>query len=137
MPPGEFWKKYDAGEFGKPVTNINDPDFQRWVALVERMPVDKQLEAVAKKLQVLNPGFDGRVTPKIENGAVTGLTINTDNVTDLSPVRALPWLTALYCWPLSANGQVVRPIAAGWPAPQKLLCPFTQVSTCRRWPACQ
>ena len=36
----------------------------------------------------LNPGFDGKVTPMIENGVVTELQFVTDNVTDISPVRA-------------------------------------------------
>jgi hypothetical protein len=42
---------------------------------VAAMPAEKQIEAVAKKLQKLNPGFDGTATginaiaaPKIENG---------------------------------------------------------------------
>ena len=30
---------------------------------VAGMPAEKQVKAVAKKLQELNPGFDGKVTP--------------------------------------------------------------------------
>ena len=62
---------------------------------VAALPAEKQVEAVAKKLQELNPGFDGKVTgmetgtPKIENGVVTEIGFITDNVTDISPVRAL------------------------------------------------
>ena len=73
FPPAEFWKKYDAGEFGKPtsaavpsdrkpITTFNDPAFQRWVKEVAALPAEKQVEAVAKKLKELNPGFDGKVT---------------------------------------------------------------------------
>jgi hypothetical protein len=54
------------------------------------MPAEKQVKAVAKKLQELNPGFDGKVTPTIDFLDVTGLAFVTDNVTDISPVRALP-----------------------------------------------
>jgi hypothetical protein len=113
FPPAEFWKKYDAGEFNKPtsaavpadrkpITTFNAPAFQRWMKEVAALPAEKQVEAVAKKLQELNPGFDGKVngfwgndTPKIENGVVTGFGICTDNVTDISPVRALERLRSL------------------------------------------
>ena len=112
-PPAEFWKKYDAGEFGKPaaptevVADTNGPAFQQWMKTVAALPAEQQLEAVVKKLQQLNPGFDGKVTgvnenapPKIENGVVTELRFATDNVADISPVRALVGLKVLYC---SAN----------------------------------
>ena len=62
---------------------------------VAALPAEKQVEAVAKKLQELNPGFDGKVTgrwgqatPSIDNGVVTDFGFCTDNVTDISPVRA-------------------------------------------------
>ena len=72
---------------------------------VAAMPAEKQVEAVAKKLQELNPGFDGKVTPSpIENGVVTELQFLTDNVTDISPVRALAGLKAL-CAGGSHHGQ--------------------------------
>ena len=41
----------------KPITNINDPAFQQWMKTVAAMPAEKQVEAVAKKLQELNPGL--------------------------------------------------------------------------------
>jgi hypothetical protein len=105
FPPAEFWKKYDAGEFGKPVTTLNDPAFQQWMKDVAAMPAEKQVEAVAKKLQELNPGFDGNVTghselvdyPHIEKGVVTSFGFSTNNVVDISPVRALSGLKALSC----------------------------------------
>ena len=84
--PAEFWKKYDAGEFGKPdstavkpdrkpITNINDPAFQQWMKTVAALPAEKQVEAVAKKLQELNPGFDGKEGHKIEGGCGNGVEI--------------------------------------------------------------
>ena len=103
----EFWKKYDAGEFGEPASppqpnqSWNTPAFQAWMKGVQAMPAEKQVEAVSKKLMELNPGFDGIVTgndrnstPKVEGGVVTEFSVLTDNVTDISPVRAL---TKLKC----------------------------------------
>ena len=63
-----------------------------WLKQVAAMPAEKQVEAVAAKLKELNPGFDGKVTHKIEDGVVTELEFLTDNVTDISPVRALTGL---------------------------------------------
>ncbi len=90
----------------------NTPTFQKWVEDVQAMPPERQLEAVARKLTELNPGFDGKLTgccgiwanrpqtsasPKIRNGAVTELGFDTDRVSDISPVRALRRLTRLSC----------------------------------------
>jgi serine/threonine protein kinase/Leucine-rich repeat (LRR) protein len=97
-PAAEFWKKYDAGEFGKPpIATLDDPAFQQWMKVVADMPADKQVEAVSKKLQELNPGFDGKVMPKIEGGVVTEVQFVSDNVTDISPVRAFAGLKGLAC----------------------------------------
>ncbi len=89
----------------------NTPAFQKWMKDVAALPAEKQVEAVAKKLQELNPGFDGVVmgkeengTPKIERGVVTELGFLTDNVTDVSPVRALAKLKVLRC-SSSGNGK--------------------------------
>ena len=57
----------------------------------------EQVKAVAARLKELNPGFDGAVVPTIENGVVRELAFNTDDVTDLSPVRVLSRLRALKC----------------------------------------
>ena len=110
FPAAEFWKKYDAGEFGKPaaptktVTDINDPAFQQWLKDAAAMPAEKQVEAVVKKLQQLNPRFDGVATgwygsntPVIQNGVVAEFGFLTDSVTDISPVRALAGLKNLKC----------------------------------------
>jgi len=80
-----------------PVVRFKAPTFQQWMEDVQAMPAETQVEAVAKKLQELNPGFDGKVTPKIENEAVTELHFVTDHVTDISPVPALQRLTSLNC----------------------------------------
>jgi serine/threonine protein kinase/Leucine-rich repeat (LRR) protein len=72
-------------------------EFERWIKDTQKLPPDKQVQAVAKKLQDLNPGFDGKMTHKIVDGVVTELTFRTDEVTDIRPVRALKGLTALSC----------------------------------------
>ena len=102
------------GEATKPVTTLNDPAFQKWMKLVAGMTAEKQVEAVARKLQELNPGFDGKMTeiggghtPRIENGVVTGIGLVTDHVTDISPVRALAGLSGLNCYPANLpNGKL-------------------------------
>jgi hypothetical protein len=95
--PAEFWKKYDAGEFGKPIASFNDPVFKQWVKIVAALPAEQQVEAVANRLQEINPGFDGKESHKIDNGVVTALEICTDHVTDISPVRVLTGLKNLAC----------------------------------------
>ncbi len=81
-----------------------DPAFQKWVEDTQKLPAEQQIEAVSKKLIELNPGFDGKVTggdgkgpPKVESGVVLEVRFVTDNVTDISPVRALVGLKSLYC----------------------------------------
>ena len=61
------------------------------------LPPEKQVEAVVEKLRDLNPGFDGKATPKVEGGVVTELQFVTDQVTDISPIRALTGLRVLNC----------------------------------------
>ncbi|HWA98804.1 MAG TPA: protein kinase [Pirellulales bacterium] len=83
------------------------PQFEAWVKATQALPAQQQIDAVLKKLMELNPGFDGttaQTKPKIENGVVTVFTFYSDEVTDLSPVRALTGLQNLYC-PGSALGK--------------------------------
>ncbi|HVS36599.1 MAG TPA: protein kinase [Gemmataceae bacterium] len=65
---------------------------------VAALPPEKQLDAVSAKLKELNPGFDGWLNPtKDDAGAISRIEFTTDEVTNISPVRALPALTALHC----------------------------------------
>jgi hypothetical protein len=93
--PAEFWKKYGAGEFGKPTAAINDPAFQKWMQGVAVLPADEQVKAVVKKLKELNPGYDGNEEHAIENGVVAEFQISGVTRGDISPVRALTGLKAL------------------------------------------
>ena len=71
--------------------------FERWLREVARLPAARQAEAVAAKLKERNPGFDGKIQPTVEGGAVVRLVLLADAVTDLTPLRALPSLTSLGC----------------------------------------
>lgn len=83
---------------------LTAPPLQQWMKDVAALPAEKQIEAVSKKLQELNPGFDGKLTdaegrglPKVEQGTVTELTLFSDNVSDISPLRAFAGLKVLIC----------------------------------------
>ena len=75
------------------VAPFTDADVKRIAAL----PAAEQVEEVRKELMRRNPGFDGKVGHKIEDGVVTELSFipvkGQDVVTDISPVRALVGLT--------------------------------------------
>ncbi|MCU0879788.1 MAG: SUMF1/EgtB/PvdO family nonheme iron enzyme [Pirellulaceae bacterium] len=62
---------------------------------IASLPAEQQVEEVRRELMRLNPGFDGKFTPTIENGAITQLSLNTDEVLDISPVWALTKLVYL------------------------------------------
>src|SRR5262249_15057411 len=74
-PAAEFWERYDRGEFGLPA--FTDADAKRIAAL----PAAQQVEEVRKELVRRNPGFDGTVEHKIEDGVVTEIKVVTDKVT--------------------------------------------------------
>jgi serine/threonine protein kinase len=76
------------------------PSLEEWMKSVAALPAAKQVEAVAARLKVHNPDFDGRVKHLVPDSAVTDVTdleFVTDHVTDLAPVRALPRLKRLAC----------------------------------------
>src|SRR5581483_6610998 len=110
LPRDEFWKKYDAGEFGEPRA-FRTAGFDQWIKDVQAMPAEKQLEAVSRKLVELNPGFDGKMSrpfhdgpPLVEDGNVVEARILADKVSDLSPIRALSNLRQLECWATANTG---------------------------------
>ncbi len=70
---------------------------------VATLPPEQQVARVAAKLKELNPGFDGKETHKIENGAVTELALSTVGVADIGPLKALPWLKTLTLAPPTAS----------------------------------
>jgi serine/threonine protein kinase/Leucine-rich repeat (LRR) protein len=117
-PAAEFWKEVDAKQAA----------FDTWAKQVAGLPPDKQVEAVAAKLKEFNPGFDGKVTHKIDNGVVTEVQFLTDNVTDVSPVRALSKMTSLVCSGSEPqNGRLSDLSPLRGLALEKLDCSRTQV----------
>lgn len=87
--------------------SIEDP----WIAQIRTLPAPEQVQAVAAKLQELNEGFNGDVTTAIEDGVVVGLELRTDNVTDISPLRALPGLKTLMCTGSGENKGMLADLA--------------------------
>jgi tRNA A-37 threonylcarbamoyl transferase component Bud32 len=88
----------------------------------------QQLQAVVAQLVQLNPGFDGQVTPTILNDEVVELQFSTDQVEDISPVKALANLQNLVC---SGSARDSSPLADLSPlrgmALHSLDCANTQV----------
>ncbi len=112
-----------------PIAALADPAFIQWTKDVAALPAEKQVEAVVKKLQELNPGFDGEVTPKIEKGVVTEIKFLSDNVTDISPVRALAGLRVLSCVGSAVGSSKLSDLSPlqGMPL-TKLMCSNTPIS---------
>ena len=75
------------------VAPFTDADVQRIAAL----PAEQQVEEVRKELMRRNPGFDGKLEHKIEDGVVTEFRIVTDQVTDIAPIRVFNALRGLVC----------------------------------------
>jgi hypothetical protein len=73
-------------------------DKQKYEKEIGKKNAEEQVKAIAAKLKGLNPGFDPKtVKPTFKKGVVIGLQFPTDNVTDISPVQALPRLQQLNC----------------------------------------
>ncbi len=70
---------------------------ESWFTHVGALPAQEQVQAVSEKLKELNDGFNGDVKETIEDGVVVGLELLTDNVTDISPLKALTELKSLVC----------------------------------------
>jgi serine/threonine protein kinase len=75
------------------VAPFTGPDVQRIAAL----PAEQQVEEVRKELMRRNPGYDGKMETKIEDGVVTEFRIVTDHVTDIAPIRVWSALRLLEC----------------------------------------
>ena len=74
---------------------VEAPELTAWKQQIAALPPERQVAEFAKKLQELNPGFDGRTEHRIEAGVVTHLRVNTDRIVDVSPIRAFPQLPSL------------------------------------------
>ncbi len=63
-----------------------------FVAQVEKLPAGEQLEAVEKRLRELNSNFTDALGRTIRDGQVQEVHLPIDNVTDITPLRALTGL---------------------------------------------
>jgi hypothetical protein len=70
---------------------------EAWEKSVAALPVEKQIEAVERRLRELNHEFRGKVEGTIHDGKVWWVGFLSDRVTDISPVRALKGLESLDC----------------------------------------
>jgi serine/threonine protein kinase len=84
------------------IASLPDAELKRIAALAP----SEQVEGVRKELKRRNPKFDGVLTPNIENNVVVGLTLSTNEVADISPVRALTGLKSLVCSGTEGNGKL-------------------------------
>jgi hypothetical protein len=81
-----------------PVTaTATEKSASAWEKAVAALPVEKQVDAVERRLRELNPEFRGKVESTIRDGKVWRLRFLSDRVTDISPVRALKGLESLDC----------------------------------------
>jgi hypothetical protein len=107
---GAKWVKADGSPISPPpatktpaASPFTDAELQRIAAL----PAEQQVEEVRKELMRRNPGFDGKVEHKIEDGVVTEIKVVTDKVTDIAPIRVFSALRVLECsgtWTDKPNG---------------------------------
>ena len=75
----------------------DDPDrgLDAWIADVQKMKGSEQARAVQDKLRERNPNYRDAYTPTFYQDQVVELLVDTRNVTDISPVRALKHLMVL------------------------------------------
>jgi serine/threonine protein kinase/Leucine-rich repeat (LRR) protein len=84
---GPIWKKQDEDRAA----------FEKWAATLAGLPADRLRDAVVAELKRRNPGFDGTVAAGYDGKVLTELRFATDDVTDLTPLRALKDLRVVHC----------------------------------------
>jgi hypothetical protein len=70
---------------------------EEWERRVAGLPPEEQVREVAARLRQLNPGYDGPFGHEIVDGRVEKIDMVTNDVADLTPLRALPGLKMLWC----------------------------------------
>src|SRR5262249_41631697 len=86
-PVADIWREAEAVE----------AIAEAWRKNVARMPAEDQVAAVVSKLKELNDGYNGKEYHAIQNGVVVRLQLESAEITDISPVRALPGLQVFTC----------------------------------------
>ncbi len=103
----------------------NTPAFQAWVKDIQALPAEKQIEAVSKKLMELNPGFDGKASNRMEDKQIVQCGFAAEQVTDISPLRALSSLKELK---IHSSRQFADLSPLTGMQISRLSCPYTQVT---------
>jgi eukaryotic-like serine/threonine-protein kinase len=80
-------------------------DEQTWRKTVAGMRPEGQLKAVTDRLRQLNPAFVDPVNPRFAKEGLVELALPSNQVTNLTPLQALPNLQRLDC---SGNGSTVN-----------------------------
>jgi len=83
----EFWKEADEKR----------SEFDAWSKSLAPLSAADQAKAVIAKMRELNSAFEGKYTFHAASGFVTRIEFSADNVTDLSPLRALNGLRGVRC----------------------------------------
>ena len=86
------------------VDAFTDADLKRIAALSSL----EQVEEVRKELIKRNPKFEGALAPTTEGNVIVKLEFWTDNVADISPLRALTGLKALAARGTEGKGQLTN-----------------------------
>jgi len=84
-----------------------------FVSAVAKLAPEDQVLAVLEKLKELNPKYSGKAKHKVELGKVVEWTAVSSSLTDLTPLRALPDLTAFELhadWDAVANRFIKSPL---------------------------
>ncbi len=88
-------------------------DTSEWEKVVAGLPPEAQVEAVKKRLQELNPGFEGKMEWAIKDGFVHRIKIDSEVLSDISPLRTFRKLSELHLQgPFPGRGKVMdlRPL---------------------------
>ena len=107
-------KDLTAGRAARPDA---DPDrtaaAEAWSERLKGLPADQVPDALAARLRERNPGFDGKIEPTLEDGKFVGLSLEADQLADISPVRAVTGLQKLSyagSWPKSGRLTDLAPL---------------------------
>jgi serine/threonine protein kinase len=76
--------------------DLSKPASDAFMREVAALPTKEQQTArVASEVQKLNPAHDGRLDFKKNQEGFFAVLLRTENISDIAPLRALPWMEAL------------------------------------------
>ena len=100
-----------SNESTAPTPQLNDQG--GWEQHVLGLPAEAQVEAVRKRLQELNPDYDGKLEWNVKNGFVDWVKIDSNALSDISPLQVFRHLSSLHLQgPFPGRGKVtdLRPL---------------------------